>query len=300
MPVCRVIISSRLTLLWNHQTLCLCRSHYSFGNHKLNMAVPVLFLSAMVTSNTKSNQISFKVESILGLGLKMLLMSLCSLALQPPAFCYQAANKSVSSSCLAERWKPLLHLLLICSNILVAQPFGIRWVTHAFALEISCEMRWVVNDWLTMNQWWMLTAECDSVCILRLRFVCHMSMWFLPSSGSRFWLERGGSDCICQFPSLDLAAIAKIRGLCKLLPVVNCLKVSISPALLYLTSLCTRTAPSYFAWATSELAMPPSAAGKSSPMNAPEPPSGVTLPADYTPKRCRRCGLLRSMLLVNL
>jgi hypothetical protein len=67
------------------------------------MAVLVLFLSAMVTSNTKSNQISFKVESILGLGLKMLLMSLCSLALQPPAFCYQAANKSVSSSCLAER-----------------------------------------------------------------------------------------------------------------------------------------------------------------------------------------------------
>ena len=59
-------------------------------------------------------------------------------------------------------------------------------------------------------------------------------------------------------------------------------------------SLWLRTvyAPSYLAWATSELAMPASAAGRSSLVNAPEPPPGVTLPADYIPKRCRRCGIL--------
>ena len=41
-----------------------------------------------------------------------------------------------------------------------------------------------------------------------------------------------------------------------------------------------------------ELSMPSSAAGKSFPSSAPDPPPGVDLPADYVAKRCRRCGLL--------
>ena len=42
-----------------------------------------------------------------------------------------------------------------------------------------------------------------------------------------------------------------------------------------------------------EPAMPSSTSGKTpAPSNAPDPPPGVDLPADYVPKRCRRCGSL--------